>query len=425
MGEFTGERVIPGEVDVDLLNEHLGRYAFAARQARGKRVLDAGCGTGYGSAQLAKVARQVVGIEIAAEVLEAARRQYTAPRLVYLCADCRYLPFPDGCFDLVVAFEVIEHLHDWERLLADARRVLSPAGQLIVSTPNRLYYTESRREPNPYHVHEFDYQEFGAALAEHFPHVRMFLQNHSEGVVFSLPEATEMELFVEPGAESRPVDPTTSHFFLAVCSAQPALSSPPFIYLPQSGNVLRQRERHIALLQGELQQKDQWLDEAKQSLDQLHRAHQALEQEAIEDRRRAQATVQALEQENAGKTEWGRQLEAEIERLKGIIEKLQVELEEQSQWAQKLDAERSEILANYQRLDAEAANLRGDLKTAVDQLERTEAELLARTEWAQQLQRQVEQLTADLNSIFGSLAYRIGKRLGLVKSPSSDPKARR
>ncbi|MEI9974184.1 MAG: hypothetical protein WDO73_20315 [Ignavibacteriota bacterium] len=50
MAEFTGERVIPGEVDVDLLNEHLARYTFAARLARGKRVLDAGCGAGYGSA---------------------------------------------------------------------------------------------------------------------------------------------------------------------------------------------------------------------------------------------------------------------------------------------------------------------------------------------------------------------------------------
>ena len=55
MAEFTGERVIPGQVDVDLLNEHLARYAFAARLARGKRVLDAGCGAGYGSAELARI----------------------------------------------------------------------------------------------------------------------------------------------------------------------------------------------------------------------------------------------------------------------------------------------------------------------------------------------------------------------------------
>ena len=58
LAEFTGERVIPGEVDIDLLNEHMARYTFAARLARGKRVLDAGCGAGYGSAELARAAER-------------------------------------------------------------------------------------------------------------------------------------------------------------------------------------------------------------------------------------------------------------------------------------------------------------------------------------------------------------------------------
>src|SRR5262249_18916198 len=60
LAEFTGERVIPGQVDVDLLNEHVARYTFAARLSRGKRVLDAGCGEGYGSAELARAALSVV-----------------------------------------------------------------------------------------------------------------------------------------------------------------------------------------------------------------------------------------------------------------------------------------------------------------------------------------------------------------------------
>ncbi len=50
--EFTGERVIPGEVDIDLWNEHVARYAFACQNAPGRRVLDMGCGAGYGSAML-------------------------------------------------------------------------------------------------------------------------------------------------------------------------------------------------------------------------------------------------------------------------------------------------------------------------------------------------------------------------------------
>ncbi len=64
--------------------------------------------------------------------------------LAFEQASCTALPYGDGAFDLVVAFEVIEHLEDWRDFLREVRRVLAPAGQFIVSTPNRLYYTESR-----------------------------------------------------------------------------------------------------------------------------------------------------------------------------------------------------------------------------------------------------------------------------------------
>jgi len=84
VAEFTGERVIPNQVDPDLFNEHQARYAFAARLARKKRVLDAGCGTGYGTAALACQARDVLGIDISASagiaVQEAcAKRIFSAP----------------------------------------------------------------------------------------------------------------------------------------------------------------------------------------------------------------------------------------------------------------------------------------------------------------------------------------------------------
>src|SRR5437667_6043826 len=113
LAEFTGERLIPGEVDVDLLNEHMARYTFAARLARGKRVLDAGCGAGYGSAALAEAAESVTGVDVAADAIDFARAHYQAENLAFEQASVMQLPLPDGGFDLVVAFEVIEHLEDW------------------------------------------------------------------------------------------------------------------------------------------------------------------------------------------------------------------------------------------------------------------------------------------------------------------------
>ena len=64
--------------------------------------------------------------------------------------------------------------------------MLAPGGQFIVSTPNKLYYTESRgaQGANPFHVHEFDFDEFRDELTAVFPHVSMFLENHVEGVTF-------------------------------------------------------------------------------------------------------------------------------------------------------------------------------------------------------------------------------------------------
>ena len=69
-------------MDVDLLNEHMARYTFAARLARGKRVLDAGCGAGYGSAELAHDGGSASWASTcAAEAVEFARANYRLPNL--------------------------------------------------------------------------------------------------------------------------------------------------------------------------------------------------------------------------------------------------------------------------------------------------------------------------------------------------------
>src|SRR2546429_1303578 len=96
LAEFTGERVIPGQVDADLLNEHMARYAFAARLSRRKQVLDAGCGAGYGSAELARAAAGVLGIDKSAEAVSFARAEYPAPNLRFEEADCLTLPVGDA-----------------------------------------------------------------------------------------------------------------------------------------------------------------------------------------------------------------------------------------------------------------------------------------------------------------------------------------
>ena len=398
MAEFTGERVIPGQVDIDLLNEHLARYAFAARLARGKRVLDAGCGTGYGSAELAKVAASVLGADIAAEAVDFAREHYRLPHLGFEQASCSALPHPDGCFDLVVAFEVIEHLHQWREFLLEARRVLAANGQFIVSTPNKLYYSESRgaHGDNPFHVHEFEFEEFCSELRAIFPHVALFLENHTEGVTFQPHErGNTVEVRVDAGEPS----PDETHFFVAVCAHRRQMGNPTFVYVPHAGNVLRERGQHIALLETEIAAKNEWLEKAA-------REHQDLM--AAQDRQKEE-----LERSNR----WAEELNQEIEERRGRVVQLQQELVEQQAaarqlaegYAVKVRELEEDVLAKVEW----ARNTQAELDRAAEALDRLQKEFDERTAWALSLSQEVQRLEQQLGLLRASLWMKLGQKVRL------------
>jgi SAM-dependent methyltransferase len=414
LAEFTGERVIPGQVDVDLLNEHMARYAFAARLARGKRALDAGCGAGYGSAELARAAHSVVGIDNAADAIEYARASYLAPNLTFEQGSCTALPCADGAFDLVVAFEVIEHLADWREFLQEARRVLAPNGQFIVSTPNKLYYGESRgaQGENPFHVHEFEFAEFRDELRAVFPHVSMFLENHVEGVTFrphhsgSNAVSNTSEVRVESGETI----PEESHFFVAVCAHRPQLGNPTFVYVPRAGNVLRERERHIALLEAELAQKNKWLEAAKAALAELQQAHEKQTAELEKSNRWADELNAEVAAKAARVDELQAELAADQERARVVAEgyaakvaSLEADIREKTQWAIDLET----------RLNAEVARQTAELVKAVDALHQTEKELDERTAWARSLESELQATQGRVALYRESRWVKLGRKFGL------------
>jgi SAM-dependent methyltransferase len=416
LAEFTGERVIPGQVDVDLLNEHMARYAFAARLARGKRVLDAGCGAGYGSAELARAAERVVGVDRAPEAIEFARAHYAAANVSFEEASCEALPHADGSFELVVAFEVIEHLENWRGFLREVRRVLAPNGQLVVSTPNKLYYTESRGADgaNPFHVHEFDFAEFRAELTAVFPHVSLFLENHVEGFTFQPREAGyTAEVRVDAGDPA----PDESHFFVAVCANRPQTGNPTFVYVPRAANVLREREHHIGLLQKEVDEKNRWLAAAQSDLAEMTRQYAKLEGELMESNRWAgdlnrelqdrRARVAALQTEMAQEQEMARQMAASYE---AKVSELEADIRSKIKWV--LDVEGALIV--------EVNKQTADLVKAVEALHRTEKELDDRTVWALRLEKeagelaqQVGELGQQVELFRASRWVKLGRKVGL------------
>jgi SAM-dependent methyltransferase len=102
------------------------------------RVLDVGCAFGYGSAAIiarGPAQRVIVGIERDPELLERARHAF--PWLEMIAGDATALPVADGCADAVLLLDVIEHITEPERVLAEAHRVLRPGGVVVVTVPHR------------------------------------------------------------------------------------------------------------------------------------------------------------------------------------------------------------------------------------------------------------------------------------------------
>ncbi len=400
MVEFTGERVVPGQVNDDLWSEHLARYAFAKLYAEGRQVLDAGCGTGYGTAELAGTAASVTGFDIAPEALEYAGAHFQTPHFVQ--ATCGAMPFAANAFDLIVAFEVIEHLPDYRAFLQECARVLKHQGLLIVSSPNRLYYSESRAQtgPNPYHEHEFEAEEFVLELEKIFSNVRLLLQNRVESFAFHSENGSEpAEVQVERAGKA-----SEAHFLIGLCSFGPLPERRSFVYVPTAANMLRERELHIQLLEGQLAEKQSEFS----SLLELHR----LLKEELEASNRWAASLRA-DLEAAGKRIV--KLQDELEVSTAGYESKVLELEEENRvktaWALETEARFAKDLAAKCEELAECVRL----------LERAEQTIVERTVWAQRTEAQRDELASLLAMVQASRWIRLGRKMGLGPKIDSKP----
>ena len=161
------ERVTPGKVNYALWQEHINRYCFALKFVSQKVVLDIACGTGYGTNMLSKSAAIAIGVDISRDALKHALSHYcNNQNSGFVLADALHLPFRENAFELVVSFETIEHISNFERFLIELKYVLNNNGEIIISTPNdKVNYAFNRRRPiNPYHVREFNNKDFSEEL---------------------------------------------------------------------------------------------------------------------------------------------------------------------------------------------------------------------------------------------------------------------
>lgn len=165
---------------------HVIRYDWACNYIKpGDRVLDAACGLGYGAHVIRNLtgASQVIGVDGSEHSIEYANKLYgtSENRADYLCG---MLPeflarFPDASFDVVVSFETLEHVEDPQALLEEFNRILVPGGRVIVSVPND-WSDETGEDPNPYHLHVYDWDKLKQQLNKHFILENAFAQTASQ-----------------------------------------------------------------------------------------------------------------------------------------------------------------------------------------------------------------------------------------------------
>ena len=190
--EPTSERVTEDayqarEGDYLIYLFHIATYDFAKTFTSGRRVLDFGCGTGYGAHRIASECADIVGVDISDSAIAFAREKYRADNLDFRqikSVEDAPLPFPDGSFDVVLSFQVIEHVPDADRYLSEVRRVLAADGMLIVATPDRSTRLLPGQRPwNRYHLIEYRPADFADVMSRHFDGVEMLGMGGDEVVI--------------------------------------------------------------------------------------------------------------------------------------------------------------------------------------------------------------------------------------------------
>jgi len=164
--------------------------------AEGRDVLDLACGVGYGSQWLAKSgAKSVLGIDLAADAIEHAKKNYFHPSVSYRVEDATAMEYEQQ-FDLIACFEFIEHIDEQAKVLDGIKRALRPNGTLIISTPRPL---DTKR--TDFHVHELDFEPTSKKMTVVlFGHSHRPLVEERGGVIYLNPGSAGPRRFRLPVA---------------------------------------------------------------------------------------------------------------------------------------------------------------------------------------------------------------------------------
>lgn len=171
----TGERLEFYDFS-DVTVEHLHRYAIANDFVSDKVVLDIASGEGYGSYILSNNALEVIGVDIDVDTVKNAGEKYSKNNLRFIVGSADSIPVESNSIDVVVSFETIEHHDKHEEMFLEIKRVLKQDGLLIMSSPDKKYYSDIPRFKNKFHIKELYFEEFEILTKKHFTSAKFYVQ---------------------------------------------------------------------------------------------------------------------------------------------------------------------------------------------------------------------------------------------------------
>jgi SAM-dependent methyltransferase len=179
-------RYVPGKRVSFVGIAHESRYQWVTEKwdLTESTVLDFGCGSGYGVHMLAKKAKTVIGIDYSITAIEFAEKIYGASNIKFLnldaCANDIFSNFGKNSFDVIVSFDVIEHIEKYFDYLNNILKLIKPDGVLIIGCPNRLQTFNWNNYWNSFHFQEFSPYQFRKIFSWYFDIVELYSQDFKD-----------------------------------------------------------------------------------------------------------------------------------------------------------------------------------------------------------------------------------------------------
>ncbi|MEH1881454.1 glycosyltransferase [Nostoc sp.] len=426
--EFTGERYVPS-LNGQIKYEHLHRYALCVDYVAGKTVLDIACGEGYGCALFASTAKSVVGVDINSEVVDYATNEYSTHNNVrFIVGSCDSVPLSDNSVDVVTSFETIEHHDKHEEMMQEIKRVLKPDGVLIISSPNRLTYSDEPKYSNPFHVKELYHDELAALLRRYFGYVEIYGQRIAIGsFIFEL-ENSKANVFKAYTTDGNQVEQKVSSlnapiYFFAVCSNKSFTTKPNIdsVYIDSQDDFLKLMEIGLHQTQTELERSQSQLQETQT---QFERSQSQL-QETQTQFERSQSQLQETQTQFERSQSQLQETQTQFERSQSQLQETQTQFERSHSQLQETQAELERSHSQVQQTQAELERSQSQLQQTQTELERshsqvqqTQAELERSHSQVQQTQAELERSQSQLQQTQRKLDFlKIATRIRFLNNP--------